>query len=154
ARPAAPRATIRSWIAIEIRGRVAAFEPNLVAAQVAELHEEGEVSLHSPILVDIELDHPAIDSLGIELLIPGGVQGVGEIHTPAVAADLHHLRRAVERSLRICRMRSTAHDAAQMYRARFLRLEWIGDVVMNNFARAPARGIQITIINRQVDVGE
>src|SRR6266581_8761584 len=51
-------------------------------------------------------------------------------------------------------MRCAAHDATQMYRARFLWLERIRDIVLNDFARAPARCIEITIIHRQVDVGQ
>ena len=46
----------------------------------------------------IQLHHPAPNACGIELLVPGAIQRIGEVDALAVPADFHHLRAAAERS--------------------------------------------------------
>ena len=46
------------------------------------------------------------------------------------------------------------HDAADMDRARFLRMKAIRDVVLQHFARAPARDVEKSIVQGEVDVGD
>ena len=95
---------------------------------------------------------PRIPS-GIELRVPRRVERVGEVHPPAVAAHLDHLRRAVERPVGRARMRRAPHDAADPRRAGEHRLERIAHVVLPELARAPARHVEEPVVQREVDVG-
>ena len=51
-------------------------------------------------------------------------------------------------------MRGPANDAAQMQRAGFLRMEGVGNIVLDEFARAPAGCVEEAIVNGKVDVGD
>src|SRR5215471_10268675 len=94
-----------SWITIGIRRAVAAFEPHLMRAMRRRpFHEEPRIERDAAAGLRIELHHPAVDAVGIELRIDRAVERVGEIDAPAVAADLDHLRPAAERP-RAARMR-------------------------------------------------
>src|SRR6478609_8677490 len=62
--------------------------------------KEFGVERNAPAGIDIKLHHPAVDSLRIELRIDSAVKGIGEVDAFAVAADLHHLRSAIERLVR------------------------------------------------------
>src|SRR5258706_10814659 len=91
---------IPSRIAIGIRRTVAAFEPHLVRpVRRRPLHEEFRIEADTAIRLGVELDHPSLDAVGIELRVDGAVQRIGEIDPPSVAADLHHLRPAAERAV-------------------------------------------------------
>ena len=70
--------------------------------------------------VVVELDHPAVDALGVELRVPGGVQRVGQVDALAVAADLDHLRAAVDGARG--RVRRVADDPADAHAAGLLRV--------------------------------
>src|SRR3954447_21806339 len=111
-------------IAIGIGRGVTALQPDLVGALVAEVEEEVGVEAHAARRVGIELDHPTLDTFGIELRVPGQVERVGDVDAPPVTADLDHLRTTVERSRR-GRVGSLADDAADADRADLLRLRWI-----------------------------
>src|SRR6185295_17692348 len=65
------------------------------------------------------------DSLRIELWVDRAIKRVGEIYTFAVAADLHHLRPAVEVAVR-CRMRGTRDNPADPDLSYELRCEGVG----------------------------
>src|SRR5712671_7364289 len=83
---------ISSRIAIGIRRTVAAFEPYLVRpVRRRPIHEEFRIEADAAVRLGVELDHPSLDAVGIELRVDGAVQRVGEINPPSVAADLHHL---------------------------------------------------------------
>src|SRR5262249_55408298 len=83
-------------VAIGIGGSVASFQSKLVGAHSVELDKKLFVEFHPAAGVGIDLHHPALYAVGIELLIPGRVKRVGEVDAFAVAADLNHLRAAVE----------------------------------------------------------
>src|SRR5215204_5754004 len=87
-------------VAVRVGRGVAALQPHLVRSLVPEVEEEIGVDAHTPRRVGDELDHPALDPLGIELRIPGQVEGVGDVDTATVPADLDHLRSTVERPCR------------------------------------------------------
>src|SRR5690606_32121872 len=87
-------------VAERVRRGVAALQAHLVRPQRPELREEARVERHPPVLADVELRRPAHDALRVELLVPGRVERVREVDAPPVAADLHHLRAAVERAPR------------------------------------------------------
>src|SRR5882762_11513857 len=102
--------------------------------------------------MSVQLHHPALYSLGVELCVPGRIERVREIDAAAVAADLHHLRRAIQWLFRLLRMRRVADDPTQMNRACFLRMEWIGNVVLQEFTGAKAGNVQEAVIEREIDV--
>src|SRR6516164_4351167 len=88
-----------------------------------ELEEEVFVQFHSSFRLSVNLDHPTLYAVGVELVIDGGIKRVGEVDAPAVAADFDHLGAAVERLLGLLRMRGMAHRAAQMERTRLLGIK-------------------------------
>src|SRR5215218_1012037 len=98
-------------IAVGVGRGVTALQPHLMRPLVTEIEEEVRVEGHPAFGVGIELDHPALDAVGIELGVPGHVEGVGEVDAPAIPADLDHLRPPVERLARR-RMRGPLDDAA------------------------------------------
>src|SRR3954468_16217475 len=100
--------------AVGVGRGVSAFQPHLMRSLVAEVDEEVGVEAHPPLGVDVQLGHPALDALGIELGVPGQVERIGEVDAPAVAADLDHLRAAVELSAH-GGMTLAADDAADAY---------------------------------------
>src|SRR5439155_1211201 len=62
------------------------------------LHEELAVELEAAVIAGVEFGNPALQAIRIELIVPCLVQPVRNIDALAVAADLHHLRAAVERT--------------------------------------------------------
>src|SRR5205823_11335578 len=77
-------------VAVGVAGGVAALEPDLVHAAPAEriaFDEEALVEADAAALADVQLGHPRADAVGVELLVPGTVQGVGEVHALALPAD-------------------------------------------------------------------
>src|SRR6476659_607535 len=89
-------------------------------------------------------------SVRIELVIPRRVERIGPVHPLAIATDLYHLRTAC-----ICLtvwVRRAADNAADVDRARKLRLSGVGDVVLTHLAGSPASDIQKLIVHGQVDV--
>src|SRR5680860_914874 len=143
-----------SWITERARRTIAAFETNLVRAVAVERHEKIRIDFEAAVGVRVELHHPALHALRVELLVPGVIERVGEIHALAVAAHLHHLRRAAQRLIRMLRMRCAAYDTAEMHRTGELRIERIGYVVLPQFAGAPARDVQPAIVQREIDVSD
>src|SRR3954464_12467315 len=99
--------------AVRVARRVASLEANLVGAVPAELDEE--LGVDREVAVVVELDHPAVDALGVELRVPARVQRVREVDALAVAADLAHLRAAGELARR--GVRRPPDDPAEVDRA-------------------------------------
>src|ERR1700691_5449511 len=86
-----------SRIAIGIRRAVSAFKTHLVRpVRCRPVHKEFGIESDAACRIGVELAHPSLDAIGIELWIDGAVKRVGEIDATAVAADLHHLRAAAE----------------------------------------------------------
>src|ERR1700758_3361235 len=111
-----------SRIAIGIRRAVAALEAHLMRpVRRRPVYKESGIEREAALRIGVELDHPALDAIGIELRIDGAVQGIREIHTPAVAADLHHLRAAAECAVLRSGVRCLRHNAANAYLAGQLR---------------------------------
>src|SRR4051794_25998368 len=96
--------------AVRVARGVASLEADLVGALAAELDEE--LGVDREVAVVVELHHPAVDALGIELRVPARVQRVREVDALAVAAHLDHLRAAGELARR--RMAGAADDPAQV----------------------------------------
>src|SRR5205085_4279571 len=81
-----------------------------------------------------------------------GVERVGEINALAITTDLNHLRTTTERLIRLARVSRTSHNAAEMNRARLLRVGRVRDVVLDELPGPPARNIKEAVVERQVDI--
>src|SRR6516162_2133659 len=89
-----------SRITIRIRRTVASVKPDLVRSMVLRpFDEEFRIEGNAAFGLCVELHHPAVDSIGIQLRIDAAIERVCEIHALAVPADLDHLRRAAERAV-------------------------------------------------------
>src|ERR1700757_1810735 len=108
-----------------------------MCAQPLKLDEELFIEFHPARWMGIDLYHPTLYTVGIELLVPRGVERVGEISALTVAAELNHLRTAVESLLGLLWVRAWAHDAANVDRAGLFRVGGIGDVVLDEFPCPP-----------------
>src|SRR5260370_16986039 len=112
-----------SRIAIRIRRTVAAFKAHLMRpVRRRPVDEEFGIEGNAAFRIGVELDHPSLDALGIELRIDGAVQRVCEIDAPSVAADLHHLRPAAECAVFGSGGRCLRYDPADAHLAAQLRL--------------------------------
>ena len=120
---------------------------------LAGIEEEVAVERHAAARVDIDLGHPSTDAVRIELAVPGRVEAVGDVDALSVAADLDHLRSAVDRLPRLAWVWRTAGNAAKTDRAHFHRVKRISDVVLDELSGAPARHVEKAIVNRQIDIG-
>src|SRR5262249_24270016 len=134
---------------------VATVEPDLVRpVAVAPMDEELRIKGDAALGPHVELHHPAVDAIGIELGVDRAVKRVGEINPPAVPADLDHLRSAVERAVPGGRMCRPGDDAPDAHLACQFRLEWIGYVVLVHFPRPPTSDTEEAVIHGQVDVSD
>src|SRR5262245_36575636 len=121
------------WIAERIRRAVAALKPDLMrAVSVREAHPVVLCQLEAAARVRMGHDFSAWHAIGIELVVPGRVKRVGPVDPLSVTADLDHLRAT---SINVAaRVGRTTSDAANMNRARKLRLPRVGDVVLTHLA--------------------
>src|SRR5215472_18882783 len=72
----------------------------------------------------------------------------------AVAADLNHLRPAIQRAVLRGRMAGARDGAADAHCAGELGLERVGDIVLPQIAGTPTGRIEKTIVHREVDIGD
>src|SRR3954467_15346788 len=119
--------------AVRVARGVAALQADLVRALAVELDEE--VGVAREVAFAVELDHPAVDALGIELLVPARVERVRQVDALAVAAHLDHLGAAVDLAAR--RGAGAPDDPAKVHRAGLLGVARVADVVALELARAP-----------------
>ena len=82
------------------------------------------------------------------------VKRIGEIDPPAVAADLDHLRTAVQGAVSGAGMGGARNDAADAHPAGLLRLERIRYVILDHVAGPPAGDVKKPVVHRQVDIGD
>src|SRR5271156_3818123 len=127
---------------------------DLMAAQITEFKKEFRIDLHATIGLGIELYHPALNSIRVELRVPRCIKRVREIDSTSIAAHLHHLRTAVQRRAGILRMSSAAHDTTQMHGTCLFGMKRVGDVVLQKFSGSPAGNIKEAVIERQIDVSD
>src|SRR4029077_7870093 len=151
--PAAP-----SRITIGIRGAVAGLQANLMRTlSLRPVDKEFRIKGDSAARLGVELDHPAVDPLGIKLRVDGAVKRIGEIDPSPVSTHFDHLRTAAEPAvlgaILGARMARARDDAADAHLAGELGVEWIGYIVLLQIAGAPAGDIQEAIIHRKIDIG-
>src|SRR5262249_24619453 len=113
---------VPSGIAIGIRRAVASLQPDLMRPMAFRpIDEEFRVERDASGGVGVEFSNPAVDAFRIEWRIDRAVERVGEITAPSVAADLDHLRSAVELSVLGCGVARTRDDPANAHLAGELR---------------------------------
>src|SRR5262245_54233466 len=117
-----------------------------------ELYEEITVYRQAPARFGIQLDHPAANSVRIELLIPGVIERVGKVNTAAIAADFDHLRRAVQRIVGLLGVSGSTNDTSQVYRSGEPGIEGIRNIILPHLAGSPTSHIQKSVIKRQIDI--
>src|SRR5215467_13335377 len=89
---------LTSGVAIGIGGAVAAFEPHLMRAMRGwPSHKKLGIEGDATIGAGVELHHPAVDAIRIELGIDGPIERIGEVDPLTITADLDHLWAAAER---------------------------------------------------------
>src|SRR5271166_2640458 len=138
-----------SRITVRIRRTVAALQPHLVRQLTFRpVDEELRIEGHAATRLDIELDHPAVETALIELRIDGAVERVGEIDAASVPADLDHLRAAAKPSVSGGGMGCARDNAADPHFASELGVERIGDVVLLQVARTPAGHVEKFVVHR------
>src|SRR5689334_18913341 len=118
------------------------------------IDKEFRIERHAALWLDVELHHPAVETLGVELRIDGAVERIGEIDAASVATDLDHLRSAVEFAVLRTRMRGARDDAADPHLAGELWIERVGHVILLQVAGSPARDIEKAVVHGEVDVGD
>src|SRR5579864_187961 len=116
-----------------------------------ELGEE-TIELEASVRAGVDQRRPAPDAFGVELLVPARVERVGEVHPLAVAAELDHLRAAVQQAA--LRMGRLADDAAEVRAARLRGLEGVADVEPQELSGSPGRYVEPPVVERKVDVGD
>src|SRR5205814_5083470 len=95
---------------------------------------------------DVDLGHPPANAIGIELRVPGRIERVREVDAPAIAADLDHLRSAIEGARFTARMGLAPNDATDRERAAEPRLEGVRYVVLSHLAGSPAAHIEKAVV--------
>src|ERR1700694_4301973 len=110
---------------------------DLVGPLALERQKKARISLDAAALIRVELGDPASDPFRIELGIPGLVERVADEHALAIAADLEHLRSAVERPAG-SRMARVGYDSPEAHLADQLGRERVGHVVLLQIAGSPA----------------
>src|SRR5262249_54862883 len=144
-----------SRIAVGVRRTVSSFKTDLMRSMARRpVYEEILVERNAAILANVELDHPAVDTFRIELRIDGAIQGIGEIHALPVTADLDHLGTPVERTVLGFRMRGARDDAAYAHPSCLLRVEGVGNIVLDHVAGSPARDVEEAVVHRKVDISD
>src|SRR6266699_2060626 len=144
-RTASARARSDSRKTIGIARAIAVLKVDLVNTIISALHEKLLVEIEATVGLGIEFDHPTADAVRIKLLVPGSVKRVGEIDARAVAADFNHLRSAGQWPVLILRMRRAVGDAADADRGGLLRIERIGDVIVQHLASPPAGDVEESV---------
>src|SRR5687768_3273095 len=140
-------------VAERIRRRVPALQAHLMRPQpILEFDEEVGIERHSTRGVRIDLGHPPADAIGIELRVPRRVERVRQVDSPAITADLDHLRSTIERAFRVLRVWRTAYHSADRQRAGELRIEWVAHVVLTELAAAEAAHVEEAVVEREIDV--
>src|SRR5215469_10802315 len=84
----------------------------------------------------VDFHHPSPHSVGIELGVDRPIERIRKVYSPAVAADLDHLRRAVQRP-RPAGMLRPRNDPADPQLAGQLWVERVGNIVLVEVASAP-----------------
>src|SRR5918994_4105337 len=98
----------------DLRRAVAALEPHLVRARgstrtVVQVDEEVAVDLHPAVRIAVHTQEPRLET-GIELVVPGRVERVADVESPAVERELEHLRPAVQLPSGVARLAEQAPE--------------------------------------------
>ena len=118
--------------------------------RASEVDEEARVELHAAVRVAVHAQQPGAQP-GIELVVPGRVQRVGDVEPAPVERELEHLRAAVEVAAGVER---PAEHAAELQLPGEPRVRRVGDVVLAQVAVQPVREVQEAVVHRDDEVGD
>src|SRR5271166_6738036 len=124
------------------------------ALSLRPVDKEFQIESDAAARLGVELDHPAVDPVGIELRVDGAVKRIGKIDSPPIAAYFDHLRTAAEFAVVRARMARARDNAADPHLVGELGIERIGYIVLLQIAGAPAGDVKEAVIHRKVDVGD
>ena len=89
--------------------------------------------------------------LGVELVVPGRVERVGDVEPAAVVGELEHVRAAAEVAAGVARL---ADHAAEPELPGQLRVRRVGDVVLAEVAVQPVGEVEEAVVHREDEVGD
>src|SRR5262245_25914165 len=132
-----------SRVAVGVGRAVAPLQPDLVR-QLAfwPVDEEFWIEGDAAVRVGVELHHPAVKTVLVELAVDGAVKRVGEIDPAAIAADLDHLRPAPDLAVLGAGMPGAGDDAADAHLPGEFWVKRVGDVILLEVAGSPARHVE------------
>src|SRR5260370_6177321 len=126
ARRSRPTATRRSRIAERVGRGGATLKTNLMRAFAVEGREEVRVDRHPAGWLAVDFRDPSPNAVRVELGVPRSVERVRNVNPAAVAAELDHLRRAIEWAA--LRMRALRNDTAEPHSTRQPRVQGVAHV--------------------------
>src|SRR5215216_2116552 len=109
------------------------------------LDEEIRIQFHSAIGVGVDTDHPALEQVGIELVIPGAVQAIRYVDALGVPADLDHLG-ATQQPTFVLGVSFLTGDTADLDLADKLWIERIKNLILIEIPRSPARNLPEAVV--------
>ena len=131
---------IRLGVAERVGGCVAALQSHLVRARrVVELDREFLIEAHAAVVRNARASPSSLSRRRDRTGRPTRVQRIGHVDALAVAAHLDHLRAAIQRPRRTCRMRRASDDAADRTDADELRVETDRSRRIGGTRRCPSR---------------
>src|SRR5271166_2151441 len=156
------RSTCRRGFALvpDIRGRIAVREANLMGARravglLAKIDVEALVEGHATlpgVAVDLQEVRAVPGDLGVELVVPGAVEGVGDVEAFAVEAELEHLRSAAE--FLAAEFAGLAEEAAEPDLAGEPGVGGVAHVILADVAVQPVGEVEIPVVHRQDEIGD
>ena len=105
------------------------------ALSLRPVDKEFRIESDAAARLGVELDHPAVDPVGVELRVDGAVKRIGEIDPPPVAAYFDHLWTAAEFAVLRARMVRARDNAADPHLAGELGIERIGYLLGSKYGR-------------------
>src|SRR5215208_2624693 len=132
-------------IAERICGSIASLQSHLMQTHFTGLDEEIRIQFHSAIGVGVDTDHPALEQVGIELVIPGAVQAICYVDALGVPANLDHLG-ATQQPTFVLGVSFLTGDTADLDLADELWIERIRNIILMEFAGSPAGNIQEAVV--------
>ena len=123
----------------------------LLAKIDVEALVEGHATLPG-VAVDLQEVRAVPGDLGVELVVPGAVEGVGDVEAFAVEAELEHLRSAAE--FLAAEFAGLAEEAAEPDLAGEPGVGGVAHVILADVAVQPVGEVEIPVVHRQDEIGD
>ena len=117
---------------------------------IVEVDEEVAVDLHATVGVAVDPQEPGAH-VRIELVVPGGVQRVGDVESTAVEGELKHVGAAVQAAAGVVGLAEHPAEPQLAGQPGFGR---VGHVVLTNVAVQPVGEVEVAVVHRQDEVAD